>query len=232
MVVEAAPSALAAGGCQNRSYFVRPRSRNDLSYADVDVVPTSLGVELPHGVERGTWKSQKTNSPTSGAVVLAAGDYDELILLLNCHQSISFHSFLICFSAFLAPQFILAVIMTPAPTSGSVVLAAGDDDELILLLNCHQFILALNNESVTPTPTSGSVVLAAGNDDELILLLNCHQCNTSVVAFAKHIRDWQVERGNLIFKALTGWFPSDENAYPKASHVGYILVLVEDGKCL
>nr|GMD82424.1 hypothetical protein Iba_chr13fCG7950 [Ipomoea batatas] len=29
-------------------------------------------------------------------------------------------------------------INAPAPTSGAVVLAAGDDDELILLLNCHQ----------------------------------------------------------------------------------------------
>nr|GMD94208.1 hypothetical protein Iba_chr15aCG0240 [Ipomoea batatas]GMD96092.1 hypothetical protein Iba_chr15bCG1440 [Ipomoea batatas]GMD97292.1 hypothetical protein Iba_chr15cCG1220 [Ipomoea batatas]GME05874.1 hypothetical protein Iba_scaffold3550CG0030 [Ipomoea batatas] len=34
--------------------IVRQRSRNDLSYVDVDVVPLSLGVELPHGVGRGT----------------------------------------------------------------------------------------------------------------------------------------------------------------------------------
>ncbi|XP_019192361.1 PREDICTED: arginine--tRNA ligase, cytoplasmic-like isoform X1 [Ipomoea nil] len=42
----------------------------------------------------------------------------------------------------------------------------------------------------------------------------------------------QREHFEMVFAAarLAGWFPSDENAYPKASHVGFGLVLGEDGK--
>nr|GME08575.1 arginine--tRNA ligase, cytoplasmic-like isoform X1 [Ipomoea batatas] len=170
-------------------------------------------------------------APTSGAVVLAAGDDDELILLLNCHQ-------------------IQAWVNLQSAKSE----AQGDwlRGQFALQLEIQAWVKEAQRDrrrGSTGVQTSRAKKICGKaapafaqaklycpfvfqNLGAITIYICWIQCNTSVVAFAKHIRDWQVERGNLIFKALTGWFPSDENAYPKASHVGFILVLVEDGKCL